>query len=287
MHDRSRRAPPAYPEENLEPKQHSFDSPPGAIFQNARAPQWPLPSDLASRPMMPKDPQPVQSDQYGVQQLLGHFDALLRSLIRQVYAPEYRITAGSRSRFTSAIRETHTLEVTELRRSEPSKSGDSGMLEQSEPSPHKTHQRHTARAEFVPMLQRPVDSITYRQERPIITGPYGVTSDKMVRQCSGKGVFKSDGEVAAIEEDEEARKRRSLMKAKRRRQWEEIEPDGKTSPTVPLPGQRSELAVVAKPCGISNENIRYSRYNMSMMQTAEKEGRNDVVDNLLRLWTLL
>ncbi len=61
----------------------------------------------------------VQSDGYRVWQLLGHFDALMNNLIREVYSPEYRIPAESRSRFTGAIREAHTLEVVEAQTREP------------------------------------------------------------------------------------------------------------------------------------------------------------------------
>ncbi|KAK0512757.1 hypothetical protein JMJ35_004774 [Cladonia borealis] len=107
---------------NAPAPQHTFNSFSANTFQNTPASQWPLPNIPASYPIMPMDPVTVQREQHSSWQLLCHLDNLVKSLVREVYSPEYQIPAEPRSRFTGAIREIHRLEVVKAERSEPSKS---------------------------------------------------------------------------------------------------------------------------------------------------------------------
>ena len=102
--------------------QHTFN-PSATTLRNTPAPQWPLPDIPASYPVVSDDPVTVQSGQYNPWELLQHFDNLLRNLVREVNSPGYQIPVDSRSRFTGAIRETHALEAVELQKRNPSMSG--------------------------------------------------------------------------------------------------------------------------------------------------------------------
>ena len=110
---------------NARAPQHTFNSFSTITFQNAPASQWPLPSIPASYPIMSMDPVTVHPEQHSSWQLLCHLDNLVESLVREVYSPEYQIPAEPRSRLTGAIREMHRLEVDIAERREPSKSIDS------------------------------------------------------------------------------------------------------------------------------------------------------------------
>lgn len=107
-----------------------------STFQKASAPQWPLPNVPASYPVVSGDTVTFQSDQHNPWELLAHFDILVRTLVQEVYSPGYQIPAESRSRFTSAIRETHKLEAVEAQRREPSKSGMYAEAHHISPIPH-------------------------------------------------------------------------------------------------------------------------------------------------------
>ena len=115
--------------QNAPAPQHTSNTFSANTFQNTPAPQWPLPNIPASYPIMPKDPVAVQSDQYNSWPLLHHLNTLVASLIREVYSPEHQIPVESRSRFTGAIRETHTTEIVEAESRERSKYAECAILE--------------------------------------------------------------------------------------------------------------------------------------------------------------
>lgn len=143
MHNTGTRAAPAPTEEKVVHTQHTFSTLPtttlqrapappynpfsATIPQNAPAPQWPLPNIPASYPIAPMDPVAVQSDQFNSWPLLSHLKTLVASLIREVYSPVYQIPTESRSRFTGVIRATHETEIVEAERRESSKYSDGSL----------------------------------------------------------------------------------------------------------------------------------------------------------------
>ena len=105
--------------QNAPAPKHTSNTFSANTFQNTPAPQWPLPNTPASYPIMPMYPVAVQSDQYSSWLLLQHLNTLVANLVQEVYSPVYQIPAESRSRFTGAIRATHTTEIVEAERREP------------------------------------------------------------------------------------------------------------------------------------------------------------------------
>ena len=225
------------------PTQHTLNPPPRAAFERNLATQWPLPNIPASYPIVSKDSVAVQSDEYSVWQLLGHFDALMNSLIREVYSPEYRIPAESRSRFTGAIRETHTLEVVEAQTREPTA---------RKPIAHGPirHKRSSRRASLA-RIGSPQQSISHKLQRT-------------ERKDSGEALA-ADRLSPAYQVDH-------------------------SFPAYPVASLSSEVGAgdqSSKPTGRSWFSVKTMRPSLASVRSIQEADRNDVVDDLVRLWTLV
>ena len=226
-------------EGSVGPTQHTLNPPPRAAFERNLATQWPLPNIPASYPIVPMDPVTVQSDQHSSWPLLRHFDALMKSLIREVYSPQYRIPAESRSRFTGAIRETHTLEVV------------------------KSHSRHKSKVSQSSLW------VTHEMELP--QGYYErqtPTTTHMLQRKEGE----DSGEALAADRLSSA---------------DQVEG---FSPAYPVASLGSEVGAgdqSSKPTGRSWLSVKTIRPSLASVRSVQEADRNDVVDDLVRLWTLV
>ena len=227
------RAAPTQTEGNVGPTQHSFNPLarafhplPRPTSENAPAPQWPLPNIPASYPIVSKNPVTIQSDEYSVWAYLRHFDTLMASLIREIYSPEYQIPRESRSRFTGAIRETHTLEVVEAKRRGSTRSGSVGRLK--------------AGSESYARPLRPSRLSTLRRSEP---------------QCNP--------EILSLDILSSADKADAFVTAD-------------SGSANKKQGQKDQSMADKKP-----------RFDLVLSESTRKADRNDVVDDLVRLWTLV
>ena len=247
------RAAPGHTERNVEPTQHALNTLPRATSENAPAPQWPLPNIPASYPIVSNDPVTVQSNQYSLLGLLRHFDILVDNLIRETYSPEYQIPRESRSRFTSAIRETHTIEVVEAERRESSWSANPlGLV----PQPLQWTQHSFAEdgsAQELPEESKETGGKIARARRSVRRKRQRIEREGGW-ECAAVGLSSAD-------EEEEHYGQYSSM-------------------SLPMVGA-SNISSETKQTKSSVESP------FSLGPSLHKADKNDVVDDLVRLWTLV
>ena len=242
---------PATTFHNAPAPQHTFNSFSANTFQNTPASQWPLPNIPASYPIMPMDPVTVQPEKHSSWQLLCHLDNLVKSLVREVYSPEYQIPAEPRLRFNGAIREIHRLEVVIAERREPSKSIDSPIYHHHYSPASSQHEPPIAACKtplFSNMSQTPpVGNMIAASEDP--SRPSWRFEQQSKLPISPKRKRRLE---------EERRTQRTQIQNLRRT---------RTSHSLKLPMQRHQA--------LEDQPI-----------VPEPE-RNDVVDDLVKLWTLV
>ena len=256
--------------------QHTSNTFSANTFQNTPAPQWPLPNIPASYPIMPMDPVAVQSDQYIAWPLLHHLNTLVASLIREVYSPVYQIPAESRSRLTGVIRATHTTEIVEAQRREPRRYANYGNVEPSVTLPPMMARSPASR-------QYELASVQYNANSPRRTS--GLSNLFMPIPASGPPPSLpppiSDSSVPK-QAPWGVRERTQVQSPRREHEDDEEQPAIKRL-------KYGMAAVTASFSGFSRvEDLPTETGEIYNYQPDVPEPeKNDVVDDLVKLWTLV
>ncbi len=319
MHNIDSRAAPVYAGANLEPKQHSLNPLPRATVGNPPAPEWPLPNKPALYPRAPKDFMTVQSDQSSSWQLLDHLKTLLASLLHEVDSPKHQIPAESRLRFNGAIRGHYGVELKVLapKRREPSKSGGFGVLQ-----PNGLKPLGQAYQQYGPVSQpyggRPQGQAPQpyggrpqgQAYQPYVQKPYGQEPRRQAPQRASAGLtsFGSSGERRSSAEAEEGEgeeaedeKIRELWSVHGRlndiclrviRDEQNIQASKEARSASFGKAQSYDRSFAdggmqLYSSGAKRQGFRGDSRTLAKLETVGEAGRNDVVDDLLKLWTVL
>ena len=274
MPDIGSRAAPAHTERNVDPTEHPFNTLPRTTFKNAPGPQWPLPKIPASCPIVPKDPVAVQSDEYSVWQPLGHFDALMKSLIREVYSPQYRIPAGSRSRFTGAIRETHTIEVVEAKRRRES-AWSVASAEDSQAEPQLLSGTATNTSRVVEAERREPTTSGFVEISDAGSESHALPS-RTTRLSKRKIVPERPSRLSKLRKSEPQYNPVLSLDFLSSADKADAFVDAEGGSANKEQGQKDQSMADKKP-----------RFDLVLLESTRKADRNDVVDDLVRLWTLV
>ena len=254
--------------QNAPAPQHTVNPFSATASHNTPAPQWPLPDIPGSYPIMSKDPVTFPSDEYNPWAILHYFDTLVKELVREVYSPEYQIPVESRSRFTGAIRETHWLEVVEAKSRQAAWEPQSCVVPTGVIGPSKdiyvlpdfSHHHHEA---------------PYRSELSIKT--QGTSSARERLEYSRKRQ-KTEPETGWVTSSADPLSSADGFGYR-------AEADIKDRPMEIPGGYPPTGSIVLKPMG--EPTSYWAGPIVSPTQSVQEAEKSDVVDNLLKLWTIV
>lgn len=315
MHNIGSKAAPAHTEGNGVPTEHTFNPVSATTFQNtpapqhtfnsfsansfrsAPAPQWPLPNIPASYPVISKDPVTVPSDQYNSWELLNHFDALMMNLVREVYLPGYRIPAESRSRFSNTISETHRLEVVAIGitpystvSGTPYGIDRQGMLGQPPQPPQHTYGYGLSQQRYRPM--RRLSQQRYDPMRTSLHGTQNISELPRIKRGRPRKSEARKPQRIHNEDGWETHAADDLSSAEPmgyRAEADKVEDSPKRPPRIFLSSlDFSEISPDITPPAPQpvSSTAQFTPY-LENPRKAPEPPRLDVVDDLLKLWTLV
>ena len=268
--------------------QHTSNTFSANTFQHTPAPQWPLPNMPASYPIMPTDPVAVQSGQYNSWSLLHHLNTLVASLIREVSSPVYQISAESRSRFTGVIRATHTTEIVEAERGEQRRYANYGNVEPSATLPPTIARLAASRQHGRPLSQMNYQVAGRRQSSignlsmPIpASGPPPSPPPPMSDSSRPK-----KEQLAVMERTQVQSRRCNEYDYNSYDLYDEEQPATKKAETAPREDSYSASQFSQDEGTPMLESCDFEVCLEEQSKVPEPK-RNNVVDDLVKLWTLV
>lgn len=260
--------------QNSPAPQYTFNPFSASTLQSNPAPQWPLPDIPGSYPMMSKDPVISPSEGYNSWAII-HIDALVAKLVQEVYSPEYQIPVQSRWRFTGAIRENHRLEVVEVKRqqaieSSPYSSEIAGSSHNIFPPQAYASSKHT--------LDPTATSLYGTKDKPELSTRYAYASTPVGPEYPQKRQ-KTEPYCSDMSPADKA----------------EYHADADS--TVPYMRMQSRYPQAGHRTARMNSSIALMPMGQPMpiltprkgspTQSVQEAERSDVVDDLLKLWTVV